>query len=208
MAYPDKINALVDIAGTSTLSAVGHAARHNDLNDAFDELAVVLTVPAANTLALAPGGTEKLRVDSAGLITGTGTSLGAWTAYTPTLGGTGWAIGDGTLAFGYAQIGKIVHVRGVLTWGSTSTYGSSTLTLTLPVTAGGSSTNRATASTMYYDTSAGKYFQGSAFVSSTTASFFGSDGGANMQMDGLISTRPFTWASGDSIRFGITYESA
>lgn len=66
MAYPAKINALVDIAGTSTLAAVGHAARHNDLNDAFDELAVVLTVPAANTLALAPGGTERLRVDSSG----------------------------------------------------------------------------------------------------------------------------------------------
>lgn len=73
MAYPEKINALVDIAGTSTLAAVGHAARHNDLNDAFDELAVVLTVPAANTLALAPGGTERLRVTSAGNV-GIGTS--------------------------------------------------------------------------------------------------------------------------------------
>lgn len=70
MAYPDKINALVDIAGASTLAVVGHAARHNDVNDALDELKVVLTVPAANTLALAPGGTERLRIDSSGNVYG------------------------------------------------------------------------------------------------------------------------------------------
>lgn len=80
MPYPDKINALVDIAGTSTLAAVGHAARHNDLNDAFDELAVVLTVPAANTLALAPGGTERLRINSSGNV-GIGTSSPAGTLH-------------------------------------------------------------------------------------------------------------------------------
>jgi hypothetical protein len=54
MAYPDKINALVDIAGTSTLSVVGHAARHNDVNDALDEVALTLprgVVVRSQTLA-------------------------------------------------------------------------------------------------------------------------------------------------------------
>ena len=54
---------------------------------------------------------ERMRIDSAGLITGSGTSLGAWTAYTPTITastgtfttvvGTGW----------YCQIGKTVLVK-------------------------------------------------------------------------------------------------
>jgi len=67
--------------------------------------------------------TERLRLDSNGLITGTGTSLGAWTAYTPTLGGTGWAIGDGTVLGAYCQIGKVVFFRASVTFGSTSTFG-------------------------------------------------------------------------------------
>jgi len=74
MAYPDKINALVDVTADQTLAAGGHAARHNDVNDALDELEAVFTAPAANELALRPDGTtEAVRIDSSGNV-GIGTT--------------------------------------------------------------------------------------------------------------------------------------
>lgn len=77
---------------------------------------------------------ERLRIDNAGLITGTGTSLGAWTAYTPTV-----TSGTGTLttvsASGYyCQIGKIVHLRARITL-TTNGTGATDLRMTMPVAA-------------------------------------------------------------------------
>ena len=203
MAYPDKINALVDIAGTSTLSAVGHAARHNDLNDAFDELAVVLTVPAANTLALAPGGTECMRINNAGLITGTGTSLGAWTSYTPTLAGTGWAIGNGTTDCSYMQIGKLVCLRVEVTFGSTSTYGAGAPTLTSPV-AGKSGKTTVHNTGLYFDASATSQYPVS--IQHLDGTFYLRT--LAQPTAAVTSAVPFTWATSDIIRFHGVYEAA
>jgi hypothetical protein len=95
--------------------------------------------PTSLTIIQAPGGvpTARMQIDSAGLITGTGTSLGAWTAYTPTwtTSATPPSLGNGTIVGAYCQIGKIVHFRILLTLGSTSTVGTGGWALTLPVTA-------------------------------------------------------------------------
>ena len=48
-------------------------------------------------------------------------AIGTWTAYTPTV--YNMVIGNGTVDFKYAQINKVVHLRGVFTMGSTSTFG-------------------------------------------------------------------------------------
>jgi hypothetical protein len=45
--------------------------------------------------------------------------VGAWKAYTPTL--TGLTVGNAVTTFSYAQVGKIVHVRGLCVLGTTST---------------------------------------------------------------------------------------
>jgi hypothetical protein len=56
-----------------------------------------------------------------------------WTTYTPTLAGTGWAIGNGTIV-GRAKITPdLVHLLVKLTFGSSSTSGVTTPTLSLPV---------------------------------------------------------------------------
>lgn len=48
----------------------------------------------------------------------------AWTSWTPTLSGTGWAVGNGTIEGYYTQIGLYVVGWARWTTGSTSTYGS------------------------------------------------------------------------------------
>ncbi len=59
----------------------------------------------------------------------------AWTSYTPawTSTGTAPAIGNGTLAGGYLQANKLVAFRLLLIVGSTTTWGTGVLMLSLPV---------------------------------------------------------------------------
>ena len=151
-------------------------------------------------------GTERLRVDSAGLITGTGTSLGAWTSYTPTLAGTGWAIGNGTISGFYCQIGKMVHIRGSILFGSTSTYGAGVPTVSLPVTAKDAA-QVGTHLTQLIDASLSATNIGVLRPDSTTAmalNYLGTNGA----MTAVSSTAPFTWASSDAVRFVAYYEIA
>jgi len=57
---------------------------------------------------------------------------GAWTAYTPTWSGT---LGNGTIVSKYALIGKTVHYRIKVTWGSTTSHAAATQSFSLPVPA-------------------------------------------------------------------------
>ena len=66
-----------------------------------------------------------------------GAPFGPWSSYAPTLAGTGWAIGNGTIAAAYTTIGKTVHMQVIITFGSTSTFGSASPTITLPFSAVG-----------------------------------------------------------------------
>lgn len=65
-------------------------------------------------------------------------ALGAWNTYTPTwtAATTNPSIGDGTLTGKYAVVGKVCHFTTLVTFSSTTTYGSGAYTLGLPVTAG------------------------------------------------------------------------
>jgi hypothetical protein len=215
------------VGGTTILQAgdrVGAVSMQASDGDQFVEVsrieAYVNNTPAANNIAgrltfnlTADGSTtlvERFSLDSNGLITGTGTSLGAWTAYTPTLGGTGWALGDGTSAGSYCQIGKVVHFRGQIVFGSTSTFGAGALTISLPVTrrsvAGSPQVDirlsDASVSKPYSAVailgSGATTFTPNAYVSSTAGEVNG----------GLTTSDPFTWASSDVIFFAGTYEAA
>lgn len=162
--------------------------------------------PAADTVAASTGGTERMRIDNAGLITGTGTSLGAWTAYTPTLGGTGWALGNGTIAGAYCQIGKVILFRITCTLGSTSTFGSAVpATLTVPTAMVAQAQNVTGFNVQLLDTSAGvMYIGGARNVSTTEIGLYY----ANGAYTSVISTVPFTWASTDIIRVTGYYDAS
>jgi hypothetical protein len=226
-------NGLLHIAGTSSTArlhidadtadsdgaALGHVLwRAPVAYTSGDTRAVILSAAVDGTTAGNRGGrfeittrndggtlSERMRVNNAGLITGTGTSLGEWTFYTPTLGGTGWAIGNGTIAGRYCQIGKIVNFTILVTFGSTSTFGASLPALSVPVT---SSTNA-----IYLshgdcnDVSAGTFYATQVRRSSTTEVHVRALN-ASQQYAVLSSTFPFTWTTGDIIRVQGTYEAA
>jgi hypothetical protein len=59
--------------------------------------------------------TEQFRIDTAGLITGTGTSLGAWTAYTPTVTASSGTPTTVSASGKYMRIGKTVTVSVTIT---------------------------------------------------------------------------------------------
>jgi hypothetical protein len=149
---------------------------------------------------------ERMRIDNAGLITGTGTSLGAWTAYTPTLGGTGWAIGNGTVVGAYCQIGKVVAFYARFILGSTSTAGGSALTISLPVTANGTQMNGGL-TVMTTDASAASRYLGSVEWINTTSIGPRSIGTGGV-IAGFTTTAPFTWATSDQIEITGTYQAA
>lgn len=135
-------------------------------------------------------------------IKGFANAFGALGSYTPTLGGTGWALGNGTATGKYLQVQKMVYVRARITFGSTSTYGSAALTISLPVTP--ADTQLLTGRVV--DVSAGATC---AFVAVTSGATV-----VSRLLDtaptsaGLTSTAPMTFASGDIVEFNGWFEAA
>lgn len=131
-------------------------------------------------------------------IDGKATGSAVWTAYTPTIGGGTWALGDGTVSARYAVVGTLLTFRGVITWGSTSVFSASNaLTVTLPVT------TNVTAGVMvhaHYNDAAVNRYLGFARATSATVISFGVPG-TNGLIASLTSTVPFTWGSGDQVFF-------
>lgn len=153
--------------------------------------------------------TERMRIDNAGLITGTGTSLGAWTAWTPTISGTGFAIGNGTIAGYAAKIGKFGFFRLDITFGSTSTYGAGPFAVSLPYTASSNQSAQTQFPALAYDASAAKeYLLHGQMANTASLVLRGFNGGANGEIGAVTSTVPITWATGDLIRLSGTYEIA
>lgn len=158
------------------------------------------TVPVWNgTTWVKPGGTPTgfryLRDD--------GQWGGDYLTYTPawTASGTAPAVGNGTIAGRYLQIGKLVHVKIRLTAGSTSTFGTGDWRFSLPVTA---ATEDAGGTTTYFDSSASAVYHGLARYNGSLLR-----GYTNASPAVLVdATNPFTWATSDFIELDLVYEAA
>ena len=73
--------------------------------------------------------------DPAGIfVTGIIGGVGGWTGYIPTLGGTGWALGNGSFERAEYAVDEIgmVELWVVVLFGSTSTFGSASPSVTIP----------------------------------------------------------------------------
>jgi hypothetical protein len=138
--------------------------------------------------------------------TSVGTGLLAWTAYTPTF--TNFTLGNGTIDFAYAQLGKTVNVRGRVILGSTSVIGSSPQFST-PVTAAAAGGRPNVGHAKYTDTGAATYPGGVLLLSTTNFQlivFLAS--GTYAQSTAPSATVPFTWITTDEWLVNITYEAA
>lgn len=189
-----------DSAANRTIASIGAAVDGTmGSGDAPGRL-IFYTTPDGSATS-----TERMRIDNAGLITGSG-SLGAWTTYTPTLAGTGWAIGDGVVIATYNIIGKNVHFHIKITAGASTTFGgASAPTLTLPTTPLASGGNAWNLQGRFTDTSAGAAY-GAVVTSSGATATMGSPGVLGL-FTAVTATSPFVWTTSDIIELFGTYET-
>ena len=130
----------------------------------------------------------------------------AYFNYTPTIGanaGVAPAIGNGTIVGKYKVVGTLVFVDIVITFGTTSTYGSggSFYTVTLPVAAGFAHNQGLPG--WYSDYSTWKHWLGNLTLDAST--------NGNMYYDHstgtgyVYATTPFTMSTSDQLCFGGSY---
>lgn len=139
-----------------------------------------------------------------------GEGLLTWTDYTPTLSGTGWVKGSGTIAGRYAKLGSIVcvEIKYVFSTAGGGAAGSAVPTVSLPVNAN-TDIQPNPAQVTILDTSAGTTYIGQGSIGSTgVTANVGVSSGAYTSLTGLAAGVPMTWATGDEIRWNLTYEAA
>lgn len=130
----------------------------------------------------------------------------SWSTYTPTWGGTSDpAIGDGVLSGRYMRVGKTITANITIVMGSTTTYGSGTWTLSLPVASVFTTTTYVNlGSVSMRDTSASANSTGVAILANqTTAQMVVGSSNAFVS-----TTAPWTWANGDTLSVTLNYEAA
>lgn len=173
----------------------------------------IIAATAADTVSrLAVGANDTVLTADSSTATGLKWAAAAasgftYATYTPTF--TNFTLGNGTInSARWAQSGKMVHVYGQVTLGSTSSV-SGNITLSLPATAASSNSGIWTGWAAYGDDGVGSY-TGLARIQSTTTLRLDvnkADGTYNL-VAGTSSTVPMTWTNLDDFRFSLVYEAA
>lgn len=184
------------------VTGVNAAATNNPLNTIYNDYNGNIT--DANISASAAIAFNKI----AG---GSSTALGISQSWTPAF--TNLTIGNGTLVGKSIQIGKVVHFRFDLIWGSTTSITGSPVSFTLPstsVTYAGTATVQPLGQGSYFDHAGGNVAQGPVMWAST--------GTANLQIYRTDSTYGFnavlsatvskTWTTNDEFAVNGFYEAA
>lgn len=134
-----------------------------------------------------------------------------WASYAPTLGGTGWAIGNGTITGRRRITADWVDFSVVVTFGSTSTFAAANPTLTLPVAAHAEWTDdlmRSSTRCVFADATGGT-FDGRCAISGGVLLPFVANVGATYAADNNVTnTVPFTWTNPDRLALSGGYRPA
>lgn len=197
----------VRLLNSATGNAVSVGAGGTDTNIVLNLFSKGSGVVTANGIEVATTtATQTLtnKTLSTGTLVGASTTdlSAAWVSYTPTWTAvtTNPTLGNGTIAAAYMKIGKTVHFRVKVTFGTTTTLGSGAYGLTLPTPAnsavdvdGG----------VLVRTSGGSRTVGISWQASTTETR-----GIMVTTDTALSDATRAWANGDSFSFAGTYEAA
>lgn len=135
----------------------------------------------------------------------------AWTSYTPTVGGTGWSLGNGSVTGKYVRIGNTVHFAVQMVWGTTTTGGSpASPTFTLPLHANSASSAGLLFNAALWDQNGTLYF-GYGHIDIGTWDRFTlystAAGSTYTSISTVTNTIPTTWASTDIFTIHGTYET-
>jgi hypothetical protein len=133
------------------------------------------------------------------------TDLGDWITYTPVLGGGTSAIGNGTVAGAYKIVGPVVHFFARITWGSTTVFDATEITISVPVA--GVFTDYVFGSGNAVDDSAGVAYGPVSLTNSTLTTVFAwsPDPAVAGGIGKVRAAKPFTWAVNDRLSISGTY---
>ena len=151
---------------------------------------------------------------STGEVTITTTSVTTYTDYSGSLAwtatGTSPSIGHGVIRAGYVQLGKTVHYYGSLTFGNTTTFGTGSYRISLPVACVTAVTVINVGGAMrLYDASTNAWWAAVTpwFPStSTCGGIYGATYGGTLTE--VAVTSPFTWAQDDVWGWNLIYQAA
>lgn len=154
--------------------------------------------------SLVKDGASAIRTLGSAIDTSVGTGLLAWTAYTPTF--TNFTLGNGSIGFAYAQLGKIMLIRGGMTLGTTSSF-SGTISISLPVNSLAVSGNPLVGSVRLTDVATQNYYGFVQIATASTIQLIALNASTTWLTGSTVNTTtPFTWGTGDDIRFFLTYQ--
>ena len=130
------------------------------------------------------------------------------TSYTPTLGGSGGVLGNGTMVGRYRERGKELDLHVLLIWGSTTTYSGGPWTFSLPTGYTAVAATEQFMSARAFDTSAARHFHGPAEIAASGTAVLPRIGDQTQVLTSIGGTTPMTWATGDSLSVYGTIEIA
>ena len=175
----------------------------------------IIYASAANTPArLGIGSTDQVLKVSGGIPAWAAPAGPTWTSYTPTY--TNVTIGNGTVVAEYAVSGKIVWIRYLLTWGSTTSF-SGTVGISFP-TGYDADTGLSTPAidsgnngfVTMRDANVNTFYSGQVYVTSSTRWRFNpmNASGTYITVDTSVNASvPFTWTTSDQLQAIFYYRS-
>jgi hypothetical protein len=133
--------------------------------------------------------------------------VGAWEAYTPTF--TNLTLGNATIDFKYARLGKTVFVRGTIIFGSTTAM-TGNISLNGPANIVTATGQPSIGNARYADASAGTGYLGNILSTggNTWVPITSNVSATYPTVAGVGTAVPFTWAQSDTLTFYVMYQAA